>query len=144
MSLRSSRAKSISLETKKTVERNDLSLEQNWADAVNAEENKALAAKVLKFADLVSYQGGSVVSRVVLRQKGGNVTVFAFDAGQELSEHTAPFDALVNVMEGEVEVTISGTPIRVGAGESVIMPANQPHALKAISRSKMVLTMIRG
>jgi quercetin dioxygenase-like cupin family protein len=102
------------------------------------------AARVLKFGDLVSYQDGSVVSRVILKQKGGNVTAFAFDAGQELSEHTAPFDALVNVLEGEVEVTISGAPIQVGAGESIIMPANEPHALKAISRFKMVLTMVRG
>jgi quercetin dioxygenase-like cupin family protein len=107
------------------------------------EPKDSLAAKVLQLGDLVTYQDGSVVSRVVLKQKGGNVTVFAFDAGQELSEHTAPFDALVNVLEGEVEVTISGTPIRVGAGESIIMPANQPHALKAISRFKMVLTMVR-
>jgi quercetin dioxygenase-like cupin family protein len=70
--------------------------------------------------------------------------VFAFDAGQELSEHTAPFDALAHVIEGEVEITISGAPHRVGSGESIIMPANQPHALKAISRFKMVLTMVRG
>ena len=105
---------------------------------------ESLAANVLKFGDLVSYQSGSVVSRLILKEKGGNVTVFAFDAGQELSEHTAPFDALVNVIEGEVEVMISGAAYRVGSGESIIMPANQPHALKALSRFKMVLTMIRG
>jgi quercetin dioxygenase-like cupin family protein len=109
-----------------------------------SETNESIAGKVLKFGDLVSYQDGSVVSRVILKQKGGNVTVFAFDAGQELSEHTAPFDAMVNVIEGEVEITISGAPHRVRTGESVIMPANQPHALKAISRFKMVLTMVRG
>jgi len=108
------------------------------------EPRDSLVAKVLSFGDLVSYQSGSVVSRVILKQKGGNVTVFAFDAGQELSEHTAPFDAVVNVLEGEAEVTISGTPLRATAGESIIMPANQPHALKAISRFKMVLTMVRG
>ena len=111
---------------------------------MNQQQNDVLAAKPVKVGDLVGYQGGSVVSRVILKQKGGNVTVFAFDSGQELSEHTAPFDALVNVIEGEVEVTISGAPIRVGAGQSIIMPANQPHALKAISRFKMVLTMVRG
>jgi quercetin dioxygenase-like cupin family protein len=110
--------------------------------AMSQEQNDAL--KPVKLGDLVSYQSGSVVSRVILKQKGGNVTVFAFDAGQELSEHTAPFDALVNVLEGDVEVTISSVPIRVGAGASILMPANQPHALKAISRFKMVLTMIRG
>ena len=85
-----------------------------------------------------------MVSRVILKQRTGNVSLFAFDAGQELSEHMAPFDALANVLEGQVEVTISGTPIRVTAGEMVIMPANQPHALKAISRIKMMLTMIRS
>ena len=101
-------------------------------------------AKVLNVLDLVNYQAGSVVSRVIVKQKTGNVTLFAFDAGQELSEHTAPFDALVNVVDGEAEITISGTPMRVHAGEMVLMPANQPHALKAIRRFKMMLTMIRG
>ena len=103
-----------------------------------------LMAKSLKIVDLVSYQDGSVVSRVIMKQKTGNVSLFAFDAGQELSEHTAPFDAMATVLEGEVEVTISGTPLRVKAGEMVIMPVNQPHALRAISRFKMMLTMIRG
>jgi quercetin dioxygenase-like cupin family protein len=109
---------------------------KSWAES--------LSAKVLKIVDLVEYQNGSVVSRVILKQKTGNVSLFAFDSGQELSEHTAPFDALVNVLEGEVEVTISGKPIRVTGGQMVIMPANQPHALKAISRLKMILTMIRS
>src|ERR1019366_1264149 len=108
------------------------------------EQTESLTAKALKIVDLVNYQEGSVVSRVILKQKTGNVSLFAFDAGQELSEHTAPFDAMANVLEGEVEITISGTPIRVGAGQMVIMPANQPHALKAISRFKMMLTMIRS
>ena len=109
-----------------------------------SEPTASIAGTVLKFGDLVSYQAGSVVSRVILKQKGGNVTVFAFDAGQELSEHTAPFDALASVIDGEAEITISGKPTRVASGESIIMSANQPHALKAISRFKMVLTMIRG
>ena len=108
------------------------------------EQPESLTAKALKLVDLVNYQDGAVVSRVILKQKTGNVSLFAFDAGQELSEHTAPFDALVNVLEGEVEVTISGAPIRVTAGEMVVMPATQPHALQATSRFKMVLTMIRG
>ena len=93
---------------------------------MSEEQKESLTAKVLKLVDLVGYQDGSVVSRVMLKQKCGNVTLFAFDAGQELSEHTAPFDAMVNVLEGEVEVTISGTPLRLGTGETVIMPANQP------------------
>ena len=101
-------------------------------------------AQVVKVVDLVAYQDGAVVSRVVLKQKGGNVTLFAFDAGQELSEHTAPFDALVSVLEGEAEVTVSGTPSRVGAGEMIVLPANQPHAVRAVGRFKMALTMIRS
>ena len=111
---------------------------------MSTEPTESLTAKALNIVDLVNYQDGAVVSRVILKQKTGNVSLFAFDAGQELSEHTAPFDALANVLEGDVEVTISGNPIRVTAGEMVIMPANQPHALKAISRFKMMLTMIRS
>jgi quercetin dioxygenase-like cupin family protein len=101
-------------------------------------------ATVGRAVDLVSYQDGAVVSRIVVKQERGNVTLFAFDAGQELSEHTAPFDALVHVLEGEVDITISGRPYRLTGGEMVVMPANQPHALKAVSRFKMVLTMIRS
>lgn len=101
-------------------------------------------AQVVRAVDLVAYQEGAVVSRVVLKQRGGNVTLFAFDAGQELSEHTAPFDALVSVLEGEAEVTVSGTPSRLGAGDMIVMPANQPHAVRAVARFKMVLTMVRS
>jgi quercetin dioxygenase-like cupin family protein len=111
---------------------------------MSVKQSESLVAKPRKPVDLVNYQDGAVVSRVILKQKAGNVSLFAFDAGQKLSEHTAPFDALANVLEGEVEVTISGTPIRLKAADMVIMPANQPHALKAISRFKMMLTMIRG
>ena len=109
-----------------------------------SEPQEPLTSKVLNFAELANYQAGSVVSRVVMKQKGGNVAVFAFDAGQELSEHVAPFDALIQVIEGAVEVTISGSPHRVEAGQSIIMPANEPHALKALERFKMILTMIRS
>ena len=101
-------------------------------------------AKAFRLGELVSYQEGSVVSRQIVKQEKGNVTLFAFDDGQGLSEHTAPFDALVHVIEGEAEITIAGKPIRTKAGEMVVMPANQPHALKAASRFKMVLTMIRA
>lgn len=101
----------------------------------------ALAAKTL---DLVNYQEGAVVSREILRKPTGNITLFAFDEGQGLSEHTAPFDALVQVLEGDAEITIAGRPNRVVTGELILMPAGQPHALKAIQRFKMVLTMIRA
>jgi quercetin dioxygenase-like cupin family protein len=101
-------------------------------------------AQVLDLADLAQYQEGSVVSRQITKAEAGNVTLFAFDAGQELSEHTAPFDALVHVLDGEAQVHISGQPFAVRAGQAIILPANEPHALKATSRFKMLLTMIRA
>lgn len=94
-------------------------------------------------AALAAYQTGSVVSREVLKAKTGTVTVFAFDQGQGLSEHTAPFDALVHVLEGVAEISLGGVPHRVGEGELLIMPANVPHALRAVERFKMMLVMIR-
>jgi quercetin dioxygenase-like cupin family protein len=93
-------------------------------------------------ADLVQYQPEAIVSRVVAKRPAGSVTVFAFDAGQELSEHTVPFDAVVSVFDGEAEIAIAGTPHRVRAGEALVMPANTPHALRAVSRFRMMLTMI--
>jgi quercetin dioxygenase-like cupin family protein len=92
---------------------------------------------------LVDYQDGAVVSREVVRGEKGTVTVFSFDAGQGLSEHTAPFDATVFVLDGEAEVVIAGKPLRLGTGDIVIMPANVPHALNAVQRFKMMLIMIR-
>lgn len=103
-----------------------------------------LAGGVVRFVDLVDYQAGSVVSREIISRKTGTVTLFAFEAGQGLSEHTAPFDALVNVLDGEVEIVIDGKPSRVKQGEMIIMPANHPHSLKAIGKFKMALTMIRS
>jgi len=103
-----------------------------------------VSAQPVSAAGLVSYQHAAVVSRELLRSRAGTVTVFAFDAGQGLSEHTAPFDALVHVLEGKVEITISGKPYRLGAGELILMPANAPHALKAITRFKMLLTMLHA
>jgi quercetin dioxygenase-like cupin family protein len=94
--------------------------------------------------ELTGYQDGSVVSRVLLKRSGGTITFFAFDAGQELSEHTAPFDAVAHVLEGEADMTIAGKALTVAAGELVLMPANQPHALSARTRFKMLLTMIRS
>ena len=95
-------------------------------------------------ADLAAYQQGSAVSRTIINKKTGTVTLFAFDAGQGLSEHTAPFDALVHVLDGEALVTISGIPHIVKAGEILLLPANEPHALSAEKRFKMMLTMIRS
>lgn len=102
------------------------------------------AAQVAVMADLVNYQEGAVVSRTVIDKKNGTVTLFAFDAGQGLSEHAAPYDALVQVLDGEVTITIAGQPFHLRAGEMIIMPANQPHAVRATQRFKMVLTMIRS
>ncbi len=102
-----------------------------------------LKAQAIKVADMIGYQEGSVVSREIISKKTGTVTLFAFDKDQGLSEHTAPFDAMVYCLDGEVEVTISGNPIRLKEGEMVIMPAHQPHALKALSKFKMLLIMIR-
>ena len=100
--------------------------------------------EVSRVVDLVTYQEGAVVSRVVLKRDTGNVTLFAFDAGQQLSEHTTSFDALVQVLEGEAAITISGRAHRVRTGEMILMPAQQPHSVHAVSRFKMLLTMIRS
>ncbi len=98
--------------------------------------------EVLK--QMVDYQEGSVVSRTLIKKDTGTVTLFAFTKDQGLSEHTAPFDAMVNILEGKAEITISGNPIIVEAGQMIIMPADDPHALKAIENFKMMLTMIRS
>lgn len=102
-----------------------------------------LKTQAMNLESLIEYQEGSVVSREVISKKTGTVTLFAFDKGQGLSEHTAPFDAMVYCLDGEVEVTLSGDPIRLEKGEMVIMPAHRPHALKAVSKFKMLLIMIR-
>jgi quercetin dioxygenase-like cupin family protein len=101
-------------------------------------------SEILHMAELVSYQDGSVVSRQITKADAGNVTLFAFDKDQELSEHTAPFDALVHVLDGEVEIKISGKAFHLKIGEAIIMPANEPHAVRALTRFKMLLTMIRN
>jgi quercetin dioxygenase-like cupin family protein len=101
-------------------------------------------SEILKVIDLAEYQTGAVVSRQIAKGEGGNVTLFAFDEDQELSEHTAPFDALVHVLDGEAEIKISGKPSLLKAGEAIIMPANQPHAVKAVKKFKMLLTMIKA
>ena len=100
--------------------------------------------EVINLIDLIEYQKDSVVSKTLINQKTGTVTLFAFDEGQGLSEHTAPFDAMVQILDGEAQITISGKPLNVKKGEMVIMPANEPHALKALKKFKMLLTMIRS
>ncbi len=102
-----------------------------------------LRSRSAKLADLVAYQDGSVVSQQIINTKSASVTLFAFDAGEGLSEHTTPFDALVQLLDGEAEIVVSGEPFTVKQGDAIIMPANEPHAVTAVSRFKMLLTMIR-
>jgi quercetin dioxygenase-like cupin family protein len=108
------------------------------------EPPKQLIAKTASLEGLIDYQEGSVVSRTIIDKKTGTVTLFAFDENQGLSEHTAPYDAMVYVLDGEVDVTISGKIVKLKKGEMTIMPANQPHALLAKTRFKMLLTMVKS
>lgn len=107
-------------------------------------DKEKLSEQALRLVDLVDYQTGSVVSRTIIEKEAGTVTLFAFDEGEGLSEHTAPFDALVYLVDGEAEVIIAGQRLMLKEKEMVIMPANKPHALRAVKRFKMVLTMIRS
>ena len=109
----------------------------------NVEKEKP-ETEAVRLVDLIEYQEGSVVSRTIIDKKAGTVTLFAFDEGEGLSEHTTPYDALVYIVDGEAEVTISGKSLVLKQGEMVVMPANKPHALRAVKRFKMVLTMIRS
>jgi quercetin dioxygenase-like cupin family protein len=99
---------------------------------------------VLELGHLIEYQDGSVVSRAIIKKKTGTVTLFAFDKGEALSEHTAPFDALVHIIDGTAEVTIDKQPYSLSAGEAIVLPANRPHSLRATDRFRMMLTMIRS
>jgi quercetin dioxygenase-like cupin family protein len=103
-----------------------------------------LEAEASSLSGLINYQEGSVVSRTIIDKKAGTVTLFAFDEKQGLSEHTAPYDALVYIVDGEAEVTIAGKPIKVKQGEMTIMPANKTHALTAVTKFKMLLIMVRA
>ena len=105
--------------------------------------DKIPLGEVMKLIDMTKYQSGSVVSRTIIDKKTGTITMFAFDEGQGLSEHTAPFDALVYIIDGEAEIVISGKSLHLREGEMVIMPANKSHSLKAVEKFKMVLIMIR-
>ena len=109
-----------------------------------SEQTGTVAGEPLTLTELVAYQEGSVVSRTLIDKKVGTVTVFAFGAGQGLSEHTAPYDVCVQILDGEAEITIAGTVHHLAAGQMIIMPANKPHALRAEKRFKMLLVMIRA
>ncbi len=108
------------------------------------EDTAMLLGKALQLGELVEYQKGSVVSRTIIDKGTGTITLFSFDEGQGLSEHTAPFDAMVYLIDGEAEVTISGKEHQLTKGEMIIMPANEPHALRAIKSFKMMLVMIKS
>jgi quercetin dioxygenase-like cupin family protein len=102
-----------------------------------------LLGKVLSLKELVAYQDGTVASRMIVFRDAGNITLFSFDEGEGLSEHTAPFDAVVTILDGECEVWVAGETHRLQEGQTIIFPANKPHALSAVTRFKMMLTMIR-
>ena len=109
-----------------------------------AEKKSVATGERLNLANLAGYQDGAVVSRTVVDKPVGTITAFAFDAGEGLSEHTVPYDAFVQVLDGEVEVNIDGQVHTVSAGEIIVMPANKPHSLRAVKRFKMLLVMIRA
>ena len=110
----------------------------------NKAQTATVSPEVKPLGELLQYQEGSIVSRVLLKNKGGTVTLFAFDKGEGLSEHTAPFEALVLLADGEAEVEIAGKSYSVKTGETITLPANIPHAVRASTRFKMLLTMIRA
>ncbi len=109
-----------------------------------SEETTNLTGQVLTMTELIAYQEGSVVSRTLIDKKIGTLTLFAFGAGQGLSEHTAPYDAVVQIVDGEADITIAGTVHHLVAGQMIIMPANHPHSLRSDQRFKMLLVMIRA
>ena len=109
-----------------------------------SESTESVIGRALTLVELVGYQAGAVVSRTLIDKPVGTVTLFSFDQGQGLSEHTAPYDALVCLLEGEAEIAIEGHPHRLQAGQMIIMPAQRPHALRALGRLKMMLVMIRS
>jgi quercetin dioxygenase-like cupin family protein len=106
-------------------------------------KREELKGRVLRLADLVSYADGTVASRMIISRKAGNITLFSFDENEGLSEHAAPYDATVTILEGECEVWVAGTTFTLKEGDTIIFPANVPHALSAVTRFKMSLTMIR-
>jgi len=125
-------------------QRTKIAQQERRAEETKMGHSQNLKAKAACLVELIDYQQDSVVSRTLIDKTVGTVTLFAFDKSQGLSEHTAPYDALVEVLEGEAEVTVSGKPFLVKQGEITIMPANEPHALAAVTNFKMLLTMIRS
>jgi quercetin dioxygenase-like cupin family protein len=113
-------------------------------EVMEPEIKELSGAQVVRVTELVSYRDNAVVSREIVKKPTGSVTLFAFDEGQGLKEHTVPFDALVQVLEGEAEISIAGKPHRLQGGEMILLPANQPHALEALKPFKMILTRIRS
>jgi len=107
-------------------------------------KREELKGKIITLPELVDYADGTVASRMIINNKAGSITIFSFDENEGLSEHTAPYDAVVTILEGECEVWIAGTTLQMKAGQTIIFPANAPHALSAITKFKMTLTMIRG
>jgi quercetin dioxygenase-like cupin family protein len=108
------------------------------------ESNEFTKSSVFSYSTSVDYAAGAIVSKTVLKKQTGNISLFAFDKGEALSEHTASFDAIIDVVDGKGEITVGGKPFFLKAGDSIIMPANVPHAVKAVERFKMVLTMIKS
>lgn len=119
-------------------------MSQEPKTSAGAAGGKIEPATPVRLAELVEYGAGAVVSRTIAKSPAGTLTVFAFDEGEGLSEHTAPFDAYVQILDGEAALTIGGAPVAARAGDTVLMPAGVPHALHALSRFKMLLIMIRG
>ncbi len=111
---------------------------------MKSRKNKKSEIKIEKLKDLITYQTDSIVSRTIISKKTGTITLFAFDRGQGLSEHTAPFEAMIYVLEGKVEIVISGVSYNLKKGETIIIPPNSPHSLRAIERFKMLLVMIKS
>lgn len=111
---------------------------------INERQQETKHAHALSLVDLVDYQDGAVVSRTIIDKEAGTVTLFAFDEGQGLSEHTTPYEALVFLVDSEAEIIVSGKTFHLRVGEMILMPANEPYALKAVKRFKMILTMIRS
>ena len=111
---------------------------------MNEKKTEDLKGKVLEPKDLIAYQDGSVVSRMLVYKPQGTITIFAFDAGEGLSEHTAPYDAIATIIDGDAIITIAGKEFPMSTGQMIIMPANIPHAVMAVQRFKMVLTMIHA
>jgi quercetin dioxygenase-like cupin family protein len=106
--------------------------------------NEFEKGKAFSFNDSIEYSDGGIVSKTVLKKESGNISLFSFDTGEALSEHTAPFDAMIQVIDGKGEITVGGKPNILTAGQTIIMPANIPHSVKAVEKFKMVLTMIRS